>query len=363
MRIVDGEALGELLDDRALIEALRAMFAAGCEVPARHHHTIPQPGADATLLLMPAWESAQAAAAGQTAAGKAANGQAADDHTAAGPAGALGVKIVTVYPDNGAKGLPAVMGNYMLLDGATGTPQALLDGQALTARRTAAASALAADYLARGDARVLTMVGTGALAPHLVRAHATVRPIEEVWIWGRTHEKARALAEALNDALEDLSKGRKIIVQATDDLERAVRSADVISCATLSSDPLVAGDWLKPGQHLDLVGGFTPAMRETDDAAIARARVYVDTRAGAMSEAGDIVQPLRSGALREEAIAGDLFELARGQIAGRGAADEITLFKSVGSALEDLAAAKLAMAELARTEPVKPGPAGTGPAA
>jgi ornithine cyclodeaminase len=344
MRIVDGEALGDLLDDRALIEALRAMFVAGCEVPPRHHHTIPQgnlePGADATLLLMPAWENAEPAGADPRNDGSAMNGRSA----------ALGVKIVTVYPGNGAKGLPAVMGNYMLLDGATGMPQALIDGQALTARRTAAASALAADYLARGDARVLTMVGTGALAPHLVRAHAMVRPIEEVWIWGRTAEKAQALAGKLNGELKEMLVGREIIVQATDALEDAVRGADVISCATLSSEPLVAGDWLKPGQHLDLVGGFTPSMRETDDAAIARARVYVDTRAGAMSEAGDIVQPLHSGVLSEDAIVGDLFALTRGQAAGRQSADEITLFKSVGTALEDLAAAKLAMAELARSE-------------
>jgi ornithine cyclodeaminase/alanine dehydrogenase-like protein (mu-crystallin family) len=320
MRIVSAEALGALLDDRALIEALRAMFCAGCEVPVRHHHTIAQPGTDATLLLMPAWE------------------------TAAG--GALGVKIVTVYPDNGAKGLPAVMGNYMLLDGATGTPQALIDGQALTARRTAAASALAADYLAREDARVLTMIGTGALAPHLVRAHATVRPIEVVRIWGRTPEKARALAASLAGSLGSMLGGRAIDVQATDDREAAVKRADVISCATLSADPLVAGAWLAPGQHLDLVGGFTPAMRETDDTAIERARVFVDTRAGATSEAGDIVQPVKSGVLSEEAIQGDLFELARGEASGRGSAEEITLFKSVGTALEDLAAAKLALAGL-----------------
>jgi ornithine cyclodeaminase len=332
MRTVTAEELAALLDDRALIEALRAMFVAGCEAPTRHHHTIPQAGSDATLLLMPAWESATGP-----------NG-------AKGPGGALGIKIVTVYPDNGAKGLPAVMGNYMLLDGATGTPRALIDGQALTARRTAAASALAADYLARDDARVLAMVGTGALAPHLVRAHATVRPIDEVAIWGRTYTKARALAErlaaSLGDGLGDAVGDRKIDVQATDDLEAAVRSADVISCATLSADPLVAGAWLKPGQHLDLVGGFTPAMRETDDAAIARARVYVDTRAGALSEAGDIVQPLRAGVLSEQAIVGDLFALARGQVEGRGGAEEITLFKSVGTALEDLAAAKLALAGL-----------------
>jgi alanine dehydrogenase len=322
MQTVTAEALGALLDDRALIEALRAMFVSGCEAPVRHHHTIQQSGADATLLLMPAWE---------------------ED---AGSGGALGIKIVTVYPDNGAKGLPAVMGNYMLLDGATGEPQALIDGQALTARRTAAASALAADYLAREGARALAMIGTGALAPHLVRAHATVRPIETVAIWGRTPDKARALAAELAGSLGAALGGRTIDVQATDDREAAVRGADVISCATLSPDPLVAGAWLAPGQHLDLVGGFTPAMRETDDAAIERARVFVDTRAGAMSEAGDIVQPLRSGVLKEAAIQGDLFELARGQAAGRGNAEEITLFKSVGTALEDLAAAKLAWAGL-----------------
>jgi len=322
MRTVTAEELGALLDDRALIEALRAMFVAGCEAPVRHHHTIAQTGNDATLLLMPAWEAA----------------------TARG--GAVGIKIVTVYPDNGAKGLPAVMGNYMLLDGATGTPQALIDGQELTVRRTAAASALAAGYLAREDAQVLTMIGTGALAPHLVRAHATVRPIDEVRIWGRSPEKARALAAALKESLGEMSGDRPINVQAMVDREAAVTDADVISCATLSSDPLVKGAWLTPGQHLDLVGGFTPAMRETDDAAIERARVYVDTRAGATSEAGDIVQPLKSGVLTEEAIQGDLFELTRGEAKGRGGAEEITLFKSVGTALEDLAAAKLALAGL-----------------
>lgn len=326
MQIVSAEDLGGLLDDRALIEALRAMFVSGCEAPVRHHHTIQQSGApsgtDATLLLMPAWEA---------------------DATSGG---ALGIKIVTVYPDNGAKGLPAVMGNYMLLDGTTGTPRALIDGQALTARRTAAASALAADYLARADARVLAMIGTGALAPHLVRAHATVRPLEAVRVWGRTPEKAQALAASLAASLGEQLDGREIDVEAMDDREAAVRGADVISCATLSPDPLVAGEWLTPGQHLDLVGGFTPAMRETDDAAIERARVYVDTREGAMSEAGDIVQPLRSGVLSEAAIQGDLFELARGQTQGRGSAEEITLFKSVGTALEDLAAAKLALERL-----------------
>jgi alanine dehydrogenase len=311
VRIVGADELGRLLDVPALIEALRAMFRSGCTLPARHHHTIETPGApDATLLLMPAWQ-------------------------AGGP---VGVKVVTVFPGNNAKGLPAVMGNYLLLDGTTGAPLALIDGQALTARRTAAASALAADYLARKDARRMLMVGTGALAPHLIRAHAAVRQIHEVAVWGRTPAKAAALAERFNET--------GLAVRAADDLEAAARGADVISCATLARDPLIHGGWLKPGAHLDLVGGFTPEMREADDAAVKRARVFVDTRAGALKEAGDIVQPLANGTLSEAAIGGDLFELTRGERDGRTKDDEITLFKSVGTALEDLAAAQLAYEKL-----------------
>jgi ornithine cyclodeaminase len=307
MRIFDADETHALLDYRELVGALRDMFRAGCELPVRHHHTIAtDDGPDATLLLMPAWQTGQ--------------------H--------VGVKVVTVFPGNGARNLPAVMGNYFLLDGSTGAPLALIDGQALTARRTGAASALAADYLARKDASRLLMVGTGALAPHLVRAHATVRPIREVAVWGRTPEKARRLASELD--------GRGLAVRHAPDLEAAVGEADIISCATMTIEPLIRGAWLRPGQHLDLVGGFTPAMREADDEAARRARVYVDTRDGALTEAGDVVQPVAGGVIAAEDVAGDLFELTRGEVAGRGAEDEITFFKSVGSALEDLAAARLA---------------------
>src|SRR6185295_2704889 len=177
------------------------------------------------------------------------------------------------------------------------------------------------------------MVGTGALAPHLIAAHCTVRPIKRVTVWGRNPEHARATAAAI--ALPGVS------VAAAASLEAAVGDADIISCATLANAPLVLGKWLKSGQHLDLVGGFTPAMREADDEAVRRAAVYVDTRAGAMKEAGDIVQPLASGALEAEAVKGDLFDLCRGTARGRSDARAITFFKSVGTALEDLAAAKL----------------------
>ena len=182
------------------------------------------------------------------------------------------------------------------------------------------------------------MVGTGTLAPHLIRAHAAVRPICNVLVWGRDPAKAARLAKKLDRT--------DFKVAATDDLEGAVRGAEIVSCATMSRDPLVAGDWIQPGTHIDLVGGFTPDMREVDDAAIGKARVFVDTRAGALAEAGDIVQPLASGVLQEDDIAGDLFDLTRGDRAGRRFYDQITLFKSVGTALEDLAAAQLAIQQV-----------------
>lgn len=325
MQILSGEAVDAALDDLALIDRLETLFRDGCEMPTRHHHTIAAPtgagSADATLLLMPAWTRGSAAAGGH-----------------------VGIKVVTVFPDNGQRGLPSIYGQYLLLDGATGRTLALLDGTVLTKRRTACASGLAARHLAPVAARRLLMIGTGALAPELVRVHAKVRPIDEIAIWGRRPEAAETLAAALADSLPR-ALGRPVAVRAVGDRAAAVREADIVSCATLSKTPLVEGAWLRPGQHIDLVGAFTPQMRESDDAAVRRARVYVDTRAGALKEGGDLVQALASGALAPSDIAGDLHELARGQAAGRAAGDgaAITLFKSVGAALEDLAAAQLAI--------------------
>lgn len=309
MRIISAAEVEAALDYESLVERLRQAFRRDITVPPRHHHQIagagPSPGGEATLLLMPAWQAGR--------------------H--------IGVKMVTIFPDNGARDLPAVMGAYLLLDGRTGSPQALIDGPALTARRTAAASALASSYLSRPDAERLLMVGTGALAPRLIEAHAAVRPIHNVLIWGRSREKAEKLAKRLDRP--------DFRVAATTDLQAAARGAHIISCATLSTTPLIEGAWLQPGQHLDLVGGFRPDMRETDDTAIRRARVFVDTRTGATTEAGDIVQPIANRVLNAQDIAADLFELTRGQRAGRRFYDQITLFKSVGTAIEDLAAAEL----------------------
>lgn len=316
MRFVDAAAIDRTLDPKTLVDALRDAFRGGITVPTRHHHTIKRAGAaDATFLLMPAWS---------------------DD-----PAGFIGTKLVTIFPDNATRGQASVLGTYVLMEGATGRVVALLDGVAITLRRTAAASALAATYLAREDASRLLMVGAGALAPHLIAAHAALRPIRDVAIWNHRPEKAAALAARLDRP--------GLSVRAVGDLDAALAEADIVSVATLSREPLIHGAALRPGTHVDLVGGFTPEMREADDAAIARASVHVDTRAGATTEAGDITQPLASGILTAAAIRGDLFDLATGRSKGRRSPDEITLFKSVGTAIEDLAAAALVYRRLEKT--------------
>ena len=322
MRMFSAAEVDAALDDLALVDCLDALFRRGCEMPTRHHHTVTQPtgpgSADATLLLMPAWTR--------------------------GTSSHLGIKIVTVFPDNGKRALPSIHGQYLLLDGTTGQTVALLDGSMLTKRRTACASGLASRYLSRSESRRLLMIGTGALAPDLIRVHAKIRPIDEVSIWGRRPERAQSLARELARSLPE-AVGRSIAVQAVADRRQAVARADIISCATLSRTPLVEGEWLAEGQHVDLVGAFTPEMRESDDTAVRRARVYVDTRAGALKEGGDIVQPLANGTIDARDVIGDLFELSRGEQSGRVPRDSssITLFKSVGAALEDLAAAELAI--------------------
>jgi ornithine cyclodeaminase/alanine dehydrogenase-like protein (mu-crystallin family) len=321
MRFISAAELADLFAFPELIETLRQAFRSGAVVPPRHHHTIDRAGEpNGTLLLMPAW-----------------------DEAATGDRRFMGVKVVSVFPGNAARGKASVTGTYLLMDGRSGEALAVLDGTTLTLWRTAAASALAASYLARADATRLVMVGAGALAPYLIAAHASVRPIREVLVWNPRPEKARAVAAACD--------ARAYKVEAMADLEQAVRAADIVSCATLASEPVVKGDWLRPGTHLDLVGAFTPTRRESDDTAVRRARLYVDTRAGGLHEAGDIVLPLKAGLIRESDIAGDLFDLCRGAVAGRTAADEITLFKSVGTALEDLAAAVLAFRRVQGKEP------------
>lgn len=307
MLVLDETRTRAALPWAELIEAIAAMFNDGCAMPVRHHHNMDVPGEEnATLLLMPAWV----------------------------PGRYAGVKMVSVFPGNAMRAMPAIFGTYLLSSGRTGEMLAAIDGGELTARRTAATSALAARYLARPEAADLLVCGTGRLSLNLMQAHAAVRPIKHIHVWGRSLANAERIAAEARDL--------GLPAEAVPGIEPAARQADIISCCTLSSEPLISGAWLKPGAHLDLVGGFKPGMRESDDEAIRRASVFVDTRAGAMKEAGDIVQPLESGVLEADAIKAELAELVRGTSAGRRASDEITLFKSVGAALEDLAGAILA---------------------
>jgi ornithine cyclodeaminase len=307
MQYLEANDVAARLHRGPLIDALDRALRCAVEAPPRQHHAVSGGPAANLLLLMPAWQLS----------------------------GCMGVKLATVFPANAALGLPTVHAAYVLFDATTGVPLALLDGTELTRRRTAAASALACRYLARPDASRLLMVGTGALAPHVIESHAAVRPVRRVQVWGRRLERARMVAQGFADT--DLD------VQAVADLEAAVAWADIISCATLADAPLVLGSWLRPGQHLDLIGAFTPAMREADDAALARSRIYVDTRAGTLAESGELLHALATGAIGADAICGDLTELARGTVPGRCTPAEITLFKSVGSATLDLAAAALAL--------------------
>ncbi|MEP7453037.1 ornithine cyclodeaminase family protein [Phyllobacterium sp. SB3] len=311
MKLVSPAEVDSLLNWPDMINAIELAFRQGMIQPVRHHHTVDRPdGAASTLLLMPAWS----------------------DFDALGDSskGYMGVKIVTVSPDNGAVSKPAVMGVYLLLDGKTGEPKALIDGQRLTLWRTAGASALAARYLAREDASRLVILGAGALSGFLARAHSAVRPIEQISIWNRNFAGAEKVAAELTaDGFN---------AKAVKDKDAAIAEADIITAGTLSTEPLILGKHLKAGAHVDLIGAFTPTMRESDDECIKRARVFVDTKDGALKEGGDIVQPIKAGVVDSSHVIGDLFDLTRGTIKGRQSAAEITLFKSVGAALEDLAA-------------------------
>jgi ornithine cyclodeaminase/alanine dehydrogenase-like protein (mu-crystallin family) len=311
MRFLDGAAVDAALSYPALVDTLEAAFAKGAFAPPRHHHAIALDGRpEATLLLMPAWERA---APGSSGAGL-----------------YMGLKAVTLYPDNELRGTPAVLGSFLLMSAQTGQTLAVMDATRLTNWRTAATSALASRHLARPDAERLLMVGAGTMAPFLVRAHTSVRPIREVKVWSHSRTRAERLVAALEPA--------GIAATVADDLGAAVAEADIVSTATLSTKPLIRGAWLRAGTHLDCAGAFRPSMRETDDEVVRRARIFIDTRQ-AFAEAGDILQPLQEGIITTTAVMGELADLCRATVRGRTTPEDITMLKSVGASIEDMAAA------------------------
>ncbi len=308
MRTLDAAAVRTATPWPELMAAIVAALTEDAVVsPERQVHPVGLPdGGTGSLLLMPAWEDGEL----------------------------IGVKTVTYFPSNAGTAVPSVNAVCVLFDGRTGEPRAVLDGDELTDRRTAAVSALAASYLARADAARLLVVGTGRLSPNMARAHAAVRPLAGVEIWGRRLEAAESVVEQL--------RAGGYPAEASTDLDASIGRADIVSCVTGATSPLVRGELLAPGTHLDLVGSFRPDMRESDDGAAGRATIFVDTVAGA-SMSGDLAQPLADGVITEASIIADLRALVAGDHPGRTSDNEITLFKSAGFAAADLAAARLAL--------------------
>lgn len=302
IRVIDAPTVARTIPPAALVEPLRCAFADPATAPQRTAHDIAGAG---TLLTMPAWRAG----------------------------GALGIKLATIFPGNTALGRPSVAASYILMSAATGAPRALIDGTALTEARTATISLLGRTLIADGPRRTMLMVGAGALAPHLIRAHATDR----VLIWNRTAAGATALAGDL--------RAQGLSVEAVTNLEAAVRDADLICCATLSQTPLIRGAWLRDGAHLDLVGGYRPDMREADNAAMAAGGLAVDTSI-AFDEAGDLIDPAAARMINR-ATTPDLAALIAGS---RPTTGRISVFKSVGTAIADLAAAEELMRRLDNPE-------------
>lgn len=247
-------------------------------------------------------------------------------------------KMFTSFPQNLAKNIPAVQAVCVVFDGTDGTPLAVLDGTEITYWRTAADSAHGAKILSRDDVSTLLVVGAGGMSRRLVHAHCSVRPsLKRVLIWNRTAERAREVANDL--------KGEGIDASVMESLDAAISEADVTTSCTRVHEPLIKGANLKPGAHLDLVGGYTPQTREADDEAAKRSLIFVDRRESAF-HVGDIVQPIASGAIKESDVLGDLYDLAAGRIAGRRSANDITFFKNAGGGHLDLMTCEVVLREL-----------------
>ena len=307
MRHFDAEHVNTLLDYPGLVEALRSAHATGT-MPQMDVTVLSDTGNDANKFVsLIAWASGDV----------------------------IAVKLVGVFPGNTALSppQPSVQGLVALLDAKTGAPIATCDGAALTFRKTAADSALGVDILARKDAETLLVLGAGGLAPHVIQAHTSVRPsIRKVLIWNRNADKAAILAARMSQIHAS--------VEAISSLEEALPLADIVSCVTMSTEPLVRGALLKPGTHVDLIGAYMPEMREADDdVARLAGKIFVDTYNNAEGS-GDILGPLAAGVVKRDDIVADLFALCAGRHRGRESAEQITMFKNVGGGHLDMFTAR-----------------------
>ena len=254
------------------------------------------------------------------------------------PEEALGAKVTTIFPRNNQENRhPSIHAIYALFEGQYGRPIACLDGTALTYIKTAADSALGSQLLARPNPGSMLMIGAGEMALHVITAHCQIHPsIKQVYIWNRTAEKAKALS-----AGELAKRFPQINFQAVNSIEDYARKVDLISSAIATTTPLLKGDWLKPGVHVDLIGAYLPEMREADDTCMSRASIFVDARETTVAQIGELMIPLANGSIAENDIKADLSELCQQRHGGRQSPDEITLFKNGGGGHLDLMVARI----------------------
>ncbi len=319
MLVIEAVDVQKTLSFDSVVLALRTAFSNDFGMPQRHVYHLAAIGGESTehhdsFAVLPAW-----------------NDQ------------VMGVKAFTHLPGNPAKGLETLASKMLLFSRTTGEPLAVVDGTQLTFWRTAAISALATDYLAKADAKSLLLFGTGKLAPYMALAHASVRPLETVYVTGRNPEKIAATVAEIQAQRPDLH------VHGVSNPESVIGKVDIISCATGAAEPLFSYEQVSPGTHIDLVGNHSRDRRECDSATVQYAKVFVDSRMNVLNEAGELLIPIAEGVFAETQVQGELADLCRGNSAGRLqdtlGAEQITLFKSVGTALSDLAAAYLVYQE------------------
>jgi ornithine cyclodeaminase/alanine dehydrogenase-like protein (mu-crystallin family) len=316
MRVIDAKTIGRLMPMGRCIDvvedAMRALSRGTLSAPLRT--MLPLPGGEGAFGVMPA---------------------------AAVSGGAFGAKLISVMPQNPKRGHPSVQGVVVIFDPSTGAPAAVIAGGPLTELRTAAASGLAARLLSRTECRTHLIIGAGALAlPHAMAIKAARESIDNTLIWSRRIEDAQKAARAIE-------RECGLSAAAVPDRQEAASLADIISTVTSASEPVLFGEWVKPGTHVNLVGPHSPQEREADTALITRAEVYIDSRHSAEREAGDLLLPIAEGAFSFDRVVGEIGALADGDIPGRSGAEAITIYKSVGHAAQDLfvASALAALAE------------------
>jgi ornithine cyclodeaminase len=304
MQFFDQAAVALALPYPALIDALAIGLQQAIESPARSVYT---PNGDSSaVLIMPAWKAHEN----------------------------MGVKLVSIWPGNSAKGKSAVSAVYVLISCEDGNPVAVLDGTELTLRRTAAAAALAARILARKNSQTLAILGTGSLSAPMAVAHASVMNFKTILVWGRDARKAQAVVDSL--ALQGIT------AEVCSDLQATLARADVVSAASTATAPFIRSDWVKPGTHLGLIGAFTPTMAEAEPALMPRAQVFADNRDAILQKGGEVLQAIQQGLIAASDIQAELADIAAApQRARRNSDDAITVFKSVGFASLDLIAAEL----------------------